>query len=210
MTSGTGVRGPRSAQRRGPKAARNAVVQTDPSIDQGRRPAGVPDGGYPIELSDQHLRNFQRHFLKTGDTDTYFRVTRALVVAARRWRKLANERIRAIGHTMARWETLFLVGFSGEALTQGELARLVSVEGSSMVHMLDALARAGLIERQQSEVDRRVTTNRITPAGRAAVGEIMDVTNGLREELLRDIDPGKLAVANDVLAQILRKLDDMR
>jgi len=145
-----------------------------------------------------------------SDKDIYYRTTRAIVVAARRWRKLANERVKAVGQTMARWETLFLVGFSGEELTQSELARLISVEGPTMVRMLDVLAREELIERRQSDSDRRVTVNRITPRGTQVIGDIMEITNSLRAELLQDIDPAQLAVTINVLERILLRLDEMR
>ena len=79
-----------------------------------------------------------------------------------------------------------------------------------MVRMLDVLAKDGLIERRQSDIDRRVTTNRITPRGEQVIDEIMAVTNVLRAELLNDIDPEKLTVFLEVLAQILRRLDQMR
>ena len=131
-------------------------------------------------------------------------------VAGRRWRKLANDKIRPTGQTMARWETLFLVAFSDHALTQGELARLISIEGPTLVRMLDVLAKEGLIERKQSEIDRRVTTNAITPAGRAAIDGIMDVTNALRTEILRGIDPGELATTLKVLGQIIERIDGIK
>ena len=201
MTQGPGTRGPRSLQRRGPKSA----PPTSPSDPIG--PA--PDGREPSE-SERHLINYRRHFVAGGDDDAHFRATRAIVVAARRWRKVANERVKAVGQTMARWETLFLVGFSGQELTQSELARLISVEGPTMVRMLDVLARDGLIERRQSESDRRVTTNRITPQGTRVIGEIMEITNALRHEVLHDIDPERLAVTIDVLSQVLRRLDEIR
>jgi MarR family transcriptional regulator for hemolysin len=111
---------------------------------------------------------------------------------------------------MARWETLFLVAFSGEELTQGELARLISVEGPTMVRMLDTLAKDGLIERRQSDSDRRVTVNSITPKGMRVIRQIMAVTNVLRADLLKDIDPRKLAITIETLTQVLRRLDEMR
>ena len=111
---------------------------------------------------------------------------------------------------MARWETLFLVGFSGEDLSQSDLARLISVEGPTMVRMLDILARDGLIERHQADTDRRFTTNRITPKGTVVIGDVMAVTNKLRREVLSDIDPEKLEICVDVLSQLIRKLDTMR
>lgn len=191
--------------RRGP----NPAPERDVLTDQAGR-AAAPFGGYPADLAERHLINYHRHADDDAARDLYFRTTRALVVAARRWRKLANDRVKPLGQTMARWETLFLVAYSGEDLTQGELARLISVEGPTMVRMLDALARDGLIEREQSPADRRVTFNRITERGRLVIRDIMAITNDLRAELLQDIDPDKLAVAVEVLATILRKLDAMR
>jgi MarR family transcriptional regulator for hemolysin len=160
--------------------------------------------------SERHLAGYHKHFRKGTADDTYFRVTRALVVAARRWRKVANERVKELGQTMARWETLFLVAYSDDELTQSELARLISVEGPTMVRMLDVLAKDGLIERRQSDTDRRMTTNRITPKGELVIDEIMAMTNLLRADLLRDIDPDKLTVFLEVLSRILLKLDEMR
>ena len=189
---------PRTARKRGPQPA----AAEDVFARQTRRIANMQ--------VEQHLVGHQKHFRKGTADDTYFRVTRALVVAARRWRKVANERVKDLGQTMARWETLFLVAYSNDELTQSELARLISVEGPTMVRMLDVLAKDGLIERRQSDTDRRVTTNRITPKGELVIDEIMAVTNLLRAELLRDIDPEKLIVFLEVLSQILRKLDEMR
>ncbi|WP_404712940.1 MarR family winged helix-turn-helix transcriptional regulator [Sphingomonas sp. MMS24-J13] len=190
--------GPRSEKRRGPRGTDSA----------GRAPP--PDGGYDTDVSNRHLISYHEQFGDGSENDGFYNATRAMVVAARRWRKLANERVKAVGQTMARWETLFLVAFADVDLTQSELARLISVEGPTMVRMLDVLARDGLIERSQSESDRRVTINRITPAGLQVIAQIMGVTNNLRRELLSDIDPERLAICVDVLNQILGRLDEMR
>ncbi len=163
-----------------------------------------------LNALDERLANYQRLYDRSGSYDLHYRVTREIVVAGRRWRKLANERIRATGQTMARWETLFLVAFSDHALTQGELARMISVEGPTLVRMLDVLNKEGLIERKQSAVDRRVTVNTITAAGRQAIDDIMGVTNALRAEVLQAIDPGELKTALKVLTQIIERIDEMR
>jgi MarR family transcriptional regulator for hemolysin len=189
---------PRSEKRRGPRGA----------DDSGKVKA--PEGGYDTDVSNRHLISYHEQFGDGSENDAFYNATRAIVVAARRWRKLANERVKAVGQTMARWETLFLVAFADVDLTQSELARLISVEGPTMVRMLDVLARDGLIERRQSESDRRVTINRITPAGLAVIAQIMGVTNNLRREVLSDIDPERLAICVDVLNQILGRLDEMR
>lgn len=166
-------------------------------------------GGFSIERATKHLRNFYGGAQPDARDEIFFRTTRALVVAARRWRKLTNDRVRSVGQSMARWETLYLMACSDDALSQGELAKVVGVEGSTMVQMLNSLEREGLIERQQSQQDRRVTHNRITEKGEQATRDIMAITNELRAELLRDIDPEKLRIALEVLEDLHGRLDDM-
>ena len=193
----------RAHHKRGPLAARTAP----------RPAASVAASGSSLgelDAAERRLANYRKQFVRGSDEDMYFRTTQAVVVAARRWRKIANDRIKSAGQTMARWETLFLVAFSGEDLTQGELARLIGVEGPTMVRMLDLLAQDGLIERRQSDTDRRVTINRITPQGMDVIDKIMGITNDARAEMLQDIDPTQLATCIDVLTQILRRIDQMR
>jgi DNA-binding MarR family transcriptional regulator len=159
---------------------------------------------------DDRLAAFHREHGGGEEGDLYYRVTRDIVVAGRHWRKLANERIKLAGQTMARWETLFLVAFSDHALTQSELAPLIGVEGPTLVRMLDLLAQEGLIERRQNEMDRRMTTNTITDAGRAVIVQMMGITNVLRAEVMKDIDPGDLDITLRTLNQIIDRLDEMR
>jgi MarR family transcriptional regulator for hemolysin len=173
-------------------------------------PAGDDADDERLTALDDRLAKYHRLYAGSDAHDLYYRATREIVVAGRRWRKLANERIRPTGHTMARWETLFLVAFSDHALTQGELARLLNVEGPTLVRMLDVLAKEGLIERKQSEIDRRVTTNAITVKGRQAIDDIMGVTNALRVEVLEGIDPAELATALKVLDQIIERIDELK
>ena len=167
------------------------------------------EGGFSVDLSDRHLSNYHRFDRESEADDHYFRATRALVVAARRWRKLANDRVKPRGQTMARWETLYLVAYSEEELNQGELARLIGVQGPTMVRMLDSLAREGLIERQQSEHDLRVTINRITEKGRRAISSIMGLTNALRRQVLEPIGTEDLNTTVRVLTQILHRIDEL-
>ena len=203
MTDGTPGR-TRAEHRRGPKpAARPADASPRREVD------GLRYGGFSLDRSDQHLSNYHRFDPGSEADDLYFRTTRALVVAARRWRKIANDRLKPLGQTMSQWETLYLVAYSDEELNQSELSRLLGVHGPTMVRMLDSLARQGLIERQQSHSDLRVTINRITPAGREVISEIMGITNQMRGKVLEGIDPGELQTAAKVLEQVLRSLDRM-
>src|SRR5690606_11385537 len=154
----------RLQHRRGPKpAARPAGRGAGVGIER------LLYGGFTVDRSDRHLSNYHRSAAQSEADDDCFRTTRALVVAARRWRKLANDRMKPLKQTMARWETLYLVAYSEAELNQSQLARLIGVQGPTMIRMLDGLAREGLIERQQSHHDLRVTINRITDEGRAVI-----------------------------------------
>ena len=192
----------RLEHRRGPKPATRPA-----KVGRTRTVEGLMEGGFSVDHSDKHLVNYHRVNPDNEADDLYFRMTRALVVAARRWRKVANDRLKPIEQTMAQWETLYLVAYSGEELNQSELARVLGVHGPTMLRMLDSLARRGLIERQQSPEDLRVTINRITPEGRMVIASIMGISNELRRNVLSDVDEDELRIAVRVLSQMLRKLD---
>ena len=195
-------RNTRLQQKRGPKpAARPAKVRTARTVE------GLMEGGFSFEHSDKHLSNYHRLNPESEADDLYFRMTRALVVAARRWRKVANDRLKPLEQTMTQWEALYLVAYSGEELNQSQLSQLLGVHGPTMVRMLDSLARRGLIERQQSHEDLRVTIKRITPQGRKVITRIMGLTNELRRNVLSGVDAQELGTAVKVLAQMLRALD---
>jgi MarR family transcriptional regulator for hemolysin len=200
--SGDPPRKTRLQQRRGPKPAAKAPRA-------GAKIKGLMYGGFSVDLSDEHLKNYHRFDADSEADDDHFRTTRALVVAARRWRKLANDRLRPMHQTMARWETLYLVAYSEEELNQGQLSRLLGVQGPTMVRMLDSLAREGLIERRQSHQDLRVTINRITDKGREVISSIMGLTNALRHEVLAEVEPSELKTTVKVLSQILRTMDKL-
>ena len=192
----------RLEQKRGPKPASKAVKPK-----KSRTVEGLMEGGFSVDHSEKHLVNYHRVDPDSEADDLYFKATRALVVAARRWRKVANDRLKPLEQTMAQWETLYLVAYSGEELNQSQLSRLLGVHGPTMLRMLDSLARRGLIERQQSHEDLRVTINRITPRGRNVISRIMRLSNELRREVLSDVDEQELRIAVKVMGQMLRTLE---
>lgn len=194
----------RLQQKRGPKPATRP-----PRAKKARTVEGLMEGGFSLDHSDKHLKNYHRLNPESEADDLYFRMTRALVVSARRWRKVANDRLKPLEQTMAQWETLYLVAYSGEELNQSELSRLLGVHGPTMLRMLDGLARRGLIERQQSHEDLRVTINRITPQGRAVITKIMGLTNEMRRDVLRGIDANELRIAINVLTKMLGALEEL-
>src|SRR5215831_10534221 len=95
-------------------------------------------------------------------TDFGFRVARI----ARRLRQAIDGELRLLGLTEATWRPLAYVGRLGGGVRQKELATALSIEGPSLVRLLDNLEQRGLIERREEESDRRARGIHLTRAGR--------------------------------------------
>ncbi len=114
--------------------SRKAVKPTSKAESRAPSPEELQES---LDEAERRLATYHRYFAEGEKDDIYFRLTRDIVLVTRRWRKFANSRISTLGQTMARWETLYLVAFSGEDLSQGGLAQLVGIEGPTMVRMLE-------------------------------------------------------------------------
>src|SRR4029078_10302851 len=89
--------------------------------------------------------------MPTKHIDFGFRIARI----ARRLRQAVDAELRAYGLTDATWRPLAYVGKLGGGGRQKERATALSIEGPTLVRLLDNLERRGLIERREDETDRR-------------------------------------------------------
>lgn len=160
-----------------------------------------------IESPDIYLQRYYQHYKPRTVDDLYFQLTRAIVLAARKWRKLANDRLREINQSQARWETLLMLSFSERDVLQSEMARRLSIEGPTLVRMLETLAEEGFIERRQNPQDRRVKINTLTAKGHAAVRDIKRITDALRFEALHDISLEDMATTRRVLSAFMERIE---
>ncbi len=144
---------------------------------------------------------------RQGGTTREIRVTVNLVLVARRWRSLLDERLRAIGQSSARMEALAAIVNSPWPSAQVDIAKRLRIEGPTMTRMLDTLEADGLVERLPDPTDRRSKQLRLTPAGEAALAEIFEVADALRERLLREIPPDKMDELNELLIRLTERLD---
>ena len=74
---------------------------------------------------------------------------------ARLWRVQMNRRLQSHGLSVAQWLVLRALARKGDGTVQRDLAEAIGVEGSTLVGLLDRLAKAGLIERREAAHDRR-------------------------------------------------------
>lgn len=126
---------------------------------------------------------------------------------ARRLRQAVDAELRAFGLTEATWRPLAYVGRLGDGVRQKELATALSIEGPSLVRLLDNLERRGLVERREDETDRRARGIYLTRAGRDLAVRVAKVGTEIQLRLLANVPRAELETCQRVLALIERELE---
>lgn len=140
----------------------------------------------------------------TRQIDFGFQVARI----ARRLRQAVDAELRALGLTEATWRPLVYVRRLGDGVRQKELALALSVEGPTLVRLLDNLERRGLIERREDTNDRRARGIHLTRAGRDLAKRAAKVGGDIQGRLLAAVPADELAACQRVLGGIERALEE--
>src|ERR1044071_122395 len=128
--------------------------------------------------------------MPTKHIDFGFRVARI----ARRLRQAVDAELRAYGLTDATWRPLAYVGKLGGGVRQKELATALSIEGPTLVRLLDNLERRGLIERREDESDRRAGGFSWPGAGRELAVRVAGVGTEVQARVLAKVPPAELEI----------------
>jgi DNA-binding MarR family transcriptional regulator len=83
--------------------------------------------------------------------------------------RVTRRALARLGLTAARFDLLYILQRSGQALHQRELRRALGVAGSTVSRMLTSLEELGLLMRERSPADGRQRTVELTKAGRRCV-----------------------------------------
>src|SRR5580698_5738404 len=75
--------------------------------------------------------------------------------AARQWRRAVDRHLQPFGLTEATWLPLIYIARAPVPMRQKDLAAALTLDGSSVVRLLDALVAAELVERREEDGDRR-------------------------------------------------------
>ena len=145
---------------------------------------------------------------KAGNPPAEMLLTIKLVLAARLWRARVDERLRPVGHSSSRMETLGAIAASPADSTQSDVARRLRIEGPSLTRMVQLLEKEHLIARQADPADARSKLLALTDKGETALDEIFALSDAMRLALLDGIDPATLAVVEGFLDEIIRRLDE--
>jgi MarR family transcriptional regulator for hemolysin len=124
----------------------------------------------------------------------------------RQWRRAVDRRLQPFGLSEATWRPLLYLARAAAPMRQKELAASLGLDSSSVVRLLDALQAAGFIERREEEADRRARTILLTPAGRALVEQVEEVSRQVRNETLAGLTEAEIEAAHQVLERICHNL----
>jgi MarR family transcriptional regulator for hemolysin len=141
---------------------------------------------------------------KSADRDSFGSL---LARAGRQWRRAADLRLQPFDLTEATWLPLVHIARAPEAPRQKDLAASMSLDGSSVVRLLDNLEAAGLIRRKEGENDRRAKIILLTARGRAIADKVETVARRIRGDALAGLSDKDIATTVRVLEHVCRALD---
>ena len=90
----------------------------------------------------------------------------------------------------------------GQQRTQLELSRLVCVDKTTLISVLDRLEQHNLIVRTVDASDRRVRIPQITPAGRRVYAKFATARDSAEARALDGVDPEQRALLMELLGRI--------
>ena len=154
---------------------------------------------------DAAKSNFEIY--RAGGTTREIRLTINLVIVARRWRSLLDDRLRLIGQSSARMEALAAIINAPSLSAQVDIAKRLRIEGPTMTRMLDTLEADGLVERLPDPSNRRTKQLRLTPEGEKVLEEIFVISDEMRDRLLDGLPADKVDELNGFLGLLNERLD---
>jgi DNA-binding MarR family transcriptional regulator len=90
----------------------------------------------------------------------------------------------------------------GQQRTQLELSRMVCVDKTTLISVLDRLEQHELVVRTVDPADRRVRIPQITPAGRRVYAKFAAARDAAEARALDGVDPEQRGMLLDLLARI--------
>lgn len=142
-----------------------------------------------------------------GAGTAQIRLTIYMVLTARRWRSLLDERFRQIDQSSARMEALSAIINSPPLSPQVDIARRLRIEGPTLTRMIDSLEKDRLVQRLADPADRRTKQLRVTEEGEQALEEILEIADEMRERLLEGFSNEQLETINSFFGKLLDRLD---
>lgn len=115
------------------------------------------------------------------------RISYVIARLERAVRAAINERVRPHGLTTLQYTTLSVLGSRGQPLSNAQLARRAYMTPQSMIEVIEALERKGLIRRDPHPNHRRVYPAKLTAKGRRVLAACDVAVAEMEEEMLGEL-----------------------
>jgi MarR family transcriptional regulator for hemolysin len=130
----------------------------------------------------------------------------SLVLLARLYRREIDIALKDFGLSEATALPLRHLASSDGTCRQGDLAEILSLEGPTLVRVLDQLVERKLIARIEDKDDRRAKILRLTSAGRALNDKMRRHLEPVRRPLFKGVRAADLDTAMTVLDKIVNNM----
>lgn len=131
-----------------------------------------------------------------------------LVFLARMYRRELDWHLREFGLSEAATLPLRYLGTFEQGIRQGQLAHALSLEGPTLVALIDQLEKQRLVERIRDPLDKRVRQIVLTQAGRDLNTALQAKISTVRKQIFVGIGEDDLACCARVLDNIDQNLRD--
>ncbi len=121
---------------------------------------------------------------KLNDRDkALMSITVNMTLLTRGYRAKADKAVAPLGLSSAMAWPLVLIGRHPQGIRPGNLSEELGIEGPSLVRSLNQLVDAGLVRREEDQIDKRAKILHLTDDGKAISVRIEDVLIELRATL---------------------------
>ena len=143
------------------------------------------------------------------DTSPRHEIGKLIGKTARQWRRAVDRHLQPFGLTEATWLPLLHVARATAPMRQKDLAASLSLDGSSVVRLLNELQAAGLVDRREEGEDRRAKAIILTELGRSTVVKVERSSREVREKALAGLSDAELLAASQTIERIYASLAAM-
>lgn len=133
-------------------------------------------------------------------------LARVIGEVSRAWRHEMNRALRPLGLNLSMRLVLVQLQRNPGGLMQADLARMLGIEGPTLVRLLDKLEQKGWIARIAAEDDRRRKYTVLTPEAASQVRIIEELSQTLREKMMAGLSIEQLDQCAQVMTRIRNNL----
>lgn len=130
-----------------------------------------------------------------------------IAITAKSQERLAEiEMKKQLGLTPAQWKVILVLNITN-GLTQKEIAEKISIDGSTLVPVLDKMEREGLVERKADPKDRRNNRIFLTKKSESTVDSIILIILQMRKIVYAGISEAEINTTRNVIRSVLKNVD---